>query len=100
MMNEKLDDKTLDKFKSTIQESMDKINPYMGQFVTELKKLQTPKAKKNLKIGEDDVVFSLIEDGRVMIKFATLDRAEKFYTECDGVEKEKEGFFKKIFKKS
>lgn len=94
-----MENKQTDQLAKSIEDIFNSINPILKSATGEIKKLQTPKKQKNLKIDIEDVVVSLIEDGRVVIKFATLDSADAFYTACDGIEKEKSGFFKKLFKK-
>ena len=90
----------LKKFKTDMETVLSQINPALKTFANEQKKLLTPKKVKNIKLDDKDVVVSLIEDGRVIIKFASLEESEKFYDECDGIMKQKESFITKIFKKA
>jgi hypothetical protein len=95
-----MEDQKINDFKKKMEQSMGQLDPLLKQFTSEVRKIQTPKKQKNLRIGEEDVVMSLIEDGRVIIRFSTTDSADKFFTDCDGMESNKIGFFKKLFKKA
>lgn len=56
-----------------------KVNPLFKQIEAEQMKLNKPKSKKNTKWEGSNISVSLIEDGRVLITFPELDKAESFY---------------------
>ena len=89
----------LKKFKTDMEAVLNNLNPALKTFANEQMKLLTPKRMKNMKLDEQDVVDSLIEDGRVIIKFSSLEASEKFYDECDQIVKQKDSFLTKIFKR-
>lgn len=56
-----------------------KAAPLFDKIKSEQQKLAVPKSKKNTKWDGKAISISLIEDGRVLINFQSLEDAETFY---------------------
>lgn len=71
--------------KASADSFMHKISPLFKQIQEEQKKLATPKSSKNTKWGGKNISINLIEDGRVLIRFGSLDDGEKFYKDFESL---------------
>ena len=93
-----MDKNKIEDFEKKINATMNQINPMMEKIVVEVRKINTPKKKKEAKILGESVIVSLVEDGRVIVKFATTESSEKFFNEIDQ-DQSNVSIWKKIFKK-
>lgn len=57
------------------------IQEMVSQLAEEVKKVNFPKDKKDVRIRSHISAISLLEDGRVFIQFPVQDAAEKYYLE-------------------
>ena len=69
----------MDGMKGAADAMLKKINPLFEKIQSEQLKLTKPKSKKNTEWNTDKISVSLIEDGRVIINFSTIDQATEFY---------------------
>lgn len=87
-----------EKLTAGLNKTIEKLPNVIQPLTDEIKKINDPKAKKNLKINGKNCFVSLIEDGRVMVTLPTFDDAKSFYDSLSNYDT-KVSFWKKIFKK-
>ena len=73
----------IDSMKKASDDLLKKVSPLFEQIQNEQHKLAKPKSKKNTKWGDNNISVSLIEDGRVIITFTTVDEGEGFYKQFE-----------------
>lgn len=91
-------DFNIDSITKGIEFMMEKANPLLDNLMKEHQKILKPKEKKNIKLNGSSCNAGLIEDGRVIVNFSSLDEAKKYYDDIQYLSVSKP-WYKKIFGK-
>jgi len=85
-VKELFDNFDMNKIKSGLGDLMTKVNPMLEKLMKETEKLTKPKAKKNINYNGKQISLSLVEDGRLILSFSTLDEATIAYEDAISLE--------------
>jgi hypothetical protein len=84
-LNDRIKGFGMDGLQERFKEASDKLNVLMSNLNSDIAKIKNPKMSRDTNYNGNHITINLIEDGRVFIKFSTLEDAGKFYNDFENL---------------